>query len=129
MSVAWTSCTDPTLGTALEDMWVSPRDDVGNRQIRPWIAFDRGNAWESINLPRPPVDYGLLMNVANSSTRRERTAFRIVCDDCGSLSIKVADPVNAPSTTPVQCGRCGALRGTLADLRHLALRNGDIFEF
>jgi hypothetical protein len=46
-----------------------------------------------------------------------------------SLSIKVADPVNAPGATPVQCGRCGAVRGTLAELRDLARRGDDVFEF
>ena len=69
------------------------------------------------------------MNVENSPIPVERSGFKIVCNNCGSLSIKVADAVNAPSTTPVQCGRCGAIRGTLADLHHLALRGGDIFEF
>lgn len=62
-------------------------------------------------------------------TPGERSEFKIVCDNCGSLSIKVAKPVDAPGTTPVQCGRCGAIRGTLADLHELALRSRDVFEF
>jgi ribosomal protein S27E len=69
------------------------------------------------------------MRVEHSPTPRERSGFKIVCNDCGSLTIKVADPVNAPGATPVQCGRCGAIRGTLADLHDLALRSRDIFEF
>ena len=69
------------------------------------------------------------MSVENPPMPRERSGFEIVCNACGGLSIKVADPANAQDTTPVECVRCGAMRGTLADLRGLALRNGDIFEF
>jgi hypothetical protein len=61
--------------------------------------------------------------------KSERSHFKIVCEDCGSLSIKVADPANSPDTTVVQCGRCGAVRGTLADLHVLARSSHDIFEF
>lgn len=69
------------------------------------------------------------MSVEHLPTPPERSGFKIVCKDCGSLSIKVVDPANAPGTTPVQCGRCGTMRGTLAELHELALRNGDVFEF
>ncbi len=69
------------------------------------------------------------MSVDNLTTSVERSGFKIVCDDCGALSIKIADPVNAPDTTLVKCACCGAIRGTLADLRDVALRSGDVFEF
>jgi hypothetical protein len=52
-----------------------------------------------------------------------------VCEDCGSLSIKVADPLNSPLSTQVRCGRCGAIRGTLAELQSLAVDGRDTFEF
>jgi hypothetical protein len=55
--------------------------------------------------------------------------FKIVCEDCGSLSIKVADPANSPAATLVQCGRCSAVRGTVGDLHDLARRGTDLFEF
>jgi hypothetical protein len=71
----------------------------------------------------------MLMSVENSPTPRDRSGFKIVCNDCGSLSIKVTDPVHAVDTTPVECARCGSIRGTLADLRGLALSSGDVFEF
>jgi hypothetical protein len=61
--------------------------------------------------------------------KSERSNFKIVCEDCGSLSIKVVDPANSPDTTVVQCGRCSAARGTLADLHVLARSANDIFEF
>jgi ribosomal protein S27E len=58
-----------------------------------------------------------------------QSGFKIVCSDCGSLSIKVADPATAPATTSVNCGVCGAVRGSLADLHDLARRGTDLFEF
>jgi len=68
------------------------------------------------------------MNLAQESIR-ERSGFKVVCLDCGSLSIKAADLGNAPGETPIECGRCKAVRGTLADLQMLARRGGDMFEF
>jgi hypothetical protein len=59
----------------------------------------------------------------------ERSRFRVVCENCGSLSIKVADPANSPDAAIVLCGRCGAVRGTLADLHVLARSGHDVFEF
>lgn len=59
----------------------------------------------------------------------EKAGFKVVCDQCGSLSIKLTDPTNAASTTPIQCGKCNAARGTLAELQDLARRSTDMFEF
>lgn len=60
---------------------------------------------------------------------REQSRFKIVCDECGSLSIKVNDPATAPDDTVVRCGRCNAARGTLAELHDLARGSTDLFEF
>jgi len=60
---------------------------------------------------------------------REAAHFRVVCDVCGSLSIKLTDPVKGAISTAVQCGRWSAVRGTLADLHTLARGSGDVFEF
>jgi hypothetical protein len=60
---------------------------------------------------------------------RERSGLKIVCEECGSLSIRVVDPGAAPPATLIHCGRCNALRGTLADLHDLARRSTDVFEF
>lgn len=64
-----------------------------------------------------------------TSTIREALRFKVVCEACGSLSIKVADPANAPASTPVHCGRCNAVRGTLGELQDMARRGTDSFEF
>jgi hypothetical protein len=69
------------------------------------------------------------MMSAEDTAARERSRFKIVCEDCGSLSIKVAEPANSPNTTLVRCGRCNAVRGTLEELHDLARRGNDVFEF
>jgi predicted Zn finger-like uncharacterized protein len=66
---------------------------------------------------------------AEDTAAREPWRFKIVCEDCGSLSIKVADPANSPNATLVRCGRCNAVRGTLEELHDLARRGNDVFEF
>ena len=42
----------------------------------------------------------------------ENSEFKIVCDGCGSLTIKPIDSAHAASETKIQCGRCNAVRGT-----------------
>jgi ribosomal protein S27AE len=68
------------------------------------------------------------MNSAQQDIR-ERPGFKVVCRECGSLSIKMADFANAPADTRIECGRCTAFRGTLAELHVLARRGNDLFEF
>lgn len=68
------------------------------------------------------------MELANQTTV-ERAGFKIVCDHCGSLSIKLMDPDAVASAATIHCGRCNAVRGTLADLHDLARRGNDVFEF
>lgn len=46
--------------------------------------------------------------------------FKMVCDGCDSLGIVLDDGEGAPSSMPIRCSGCGALRGTLGDLRKLA---------
>jgi hypothetical protein len=48
--------------------------------------------------------------------------FQMVCRDCGSLAIKIEDPVGASPETVVNCGSCGTSRGTMGALRDLATR-------
>ena len=66
---------------------------------------------------------------AEDVVTRETSRFKIVCEACGSLSIKVADPANAPASTLVCCGRCGVVRGTLGELHDMARRSTDSLEF
>jgi hypothetical protein len=54
---------------------------------------------------------------------------KIVCEVCGSLSIKPIDPATASDSAEVHCRRCNAVRGTIADLRALARQSTGDFEF
>jgi hypothetical protein len=51
-----------------------------------------------------------------------KVEFQMVCGDCGSLAIKIENPVSASRKTIVFCGECGASRGTVGALRDLAVR-------
>ena len=61
--------------------------------------------------------------------RQGRTGLKVVCEECGNLSIKPIDPVNTPDDAEIHCRRCNAVRGTLGDLRELARKGADVFEF
>ena len=65
----------------------------------------------------------------NLDQQTKQSGFKIVCSDCGSLSIKATDPANTSVDTMIECRRCNAVRGTLADLQLLARRGRDVFEF
>jgi hypothetical protein len=72
----------------------------------------------------------VLMSVSMPSIENTlEQRFKIVCEDCGSLAIKVADPANSPATALVHCGRCNAVRGTVGGLHDLARRGTELFEF
>jgi len=69
------------------------------------------------------------MNVDQHQTEG-RPGLKVVCEECGNLSIKPIDPASAPDAlTKIYCRRCNAVRGTVADLRELARRSTDAFEF
>jgi hypothetical protein len=60
---------------------------------------------------------------------QQRPGLKIICEVCGSLSIKTIDPAGRPELAKIHCRRCNAVRGTLADLHELARRSADVFEF
>jgi hypothetical protein len=72
---------------------------------------------------------GAMMTSIEDAATRQRSRFKVICEDCGGLSIKVEDPANSPATVLVRCGRCNAIRGTLAELHEMARRSTDSFEF
>jgi hypothetical protein len=47
--------------------------------------------------------------------------FKIVCKICDALGIVFDCAEGAPSSTQIKCRHCGALRGTLGELRNLYL--------
>src|SRR5450631_4520484 len=108
---------------APDDLALSRMARHERKFVRPPIA--------SVGRPaaRNRVLTSFTMVSAEDTAARERSRFKIVCEDCASLSIKVADPANSPNATLVRCGRCNAVRGTLEELHDLARRGNDVFEF
>jgi hypothetical protein len=57
-----------------------------------------------------------------------RPAFKLVCVNCDALGIVLDHAEHAPSSTQIKCRYCGVPRGSLGDLRNLALSDRtDIF--
>jgi hypothetical protein len=57
------------------------------------------------------------------------SAFQLVCIDCDTLGIVLDYAEGASLSTPIKCRGCGGFRGTLADLRHMALpEQKEVFE-
>jgi hypothetical protein len=52
--------------------------------------------------------------------------FKLVCDNCNSVSIRIDVGEGAPPSTPIRCGHCDAPRGTLGNLRRLASKRGSL---
>jgi hypothetical protein len=50
-----------------------------------------------------------------------RPAFQLVCVNCDALGIVLDYAEDGPSSAQIKCRGCGAPRGTLGDLRNLAL--------
>jgi len=48
--------------------------------------------------------------------------FQMVCADCGSLAITIANPGETDREAIVHCGGCNSPRGTMGGLRDLAMR-------
>jgi hypothetical protein len=58
-----------------------------------------------------------------------RPIFQIVCAECDAVGIVVDYPEDAPVSTTIKCRQCGAPRGTLGNLRRLALSDRhDLFD-
>ena len=62
---------------------------------------------------------GILISGVSMNTNVE---FQMVCDECGSLTIKIKNPESKSRGAVVYCGHCGAARGTMGALRDLADR-------
>lgn len=52
------------------------------------------------------------------------TDYKMICEQCGSLTITLPVEAISSSRTVLSCGRCGAPRGTLQALRDRSNRIG-----
>jgi hypothetical protein len=56
-------------------------------------------------------------------------AFQLVCTKCDSVGVIIDHGELAPASTVVRCSHCEAARGTLGELRHLAISGRrDLFD-
>jgi hypothetical protein len=57
--------------------------------------------------------------------------FKLVCDDCGSLTVTLPFEADPDPQSILKCGRCGTERGTLQSLRERSLKSsaGDQADF
>jgi hypothetical protein len=64
------------------------------------------------------------MDCATEKELSDSADYKLICEQCGSLTITL--PVGAISSprTLLHCGRCGAPRGTLQSLRDRSNRIG-----
>jgi Zn finger protein HypA/HybF involved in hydrogenase expression len=47
--------------------------------------------------------------------------FKLVCDNCGSLTIVLPNETESAPLVVLKCGRCGSPRGTLQALREMSI--------
>jgi hypothetical protein len=59
----------------------------------------------------------------------EKAGFKVICDRCGNLSVKLPELSQQVATSVIRCGKCGEARGTLEELQHLARHGSTDFEF
>jgi ribosomal protein S27E len=69
------------------------------------------------------------MTNSKASQGAAALGFKIVCKTCGGLGIVFDCAEGGPSSTQIKCRHCGALRGTLGELRNLSSSGQhDLFE-
>jgi hypothetical protein len=56
-------------------------------------------------------------------------SFQLVCIECGSIGVVIDHGELAPPSAIIRCSHCSAARGTLGELRSLALSDRrDLFD-
>jgi hypothetical protein len=65
---------------------------------------------------------GFDMSVAANASLKDRQKFKLVCEQCGSLTVALPiEPQPGPCSV-LKCGRCGSPRGTLQSLRDASIQ-------
>jgi hypothetical protein len=54
--------------------------------------------------------------------------FKLVCENCGSLTVAIPIEPNPDPQEVIKCGRCGSPRGTLLMLRERSLQTDAPFD-
>jgi hypothetical protein len=67
---------------------------------------------------------GFDMGVEAHVTLMDRQAFKLVCEQCGSLAVALPIEAQPDPCSILKCGRCGSPRGTLQSLRDTSIQAG-----
>jgi hypothetical protein len=64
------------------------------------------------------------MGVETSVTLTGGQTFKLVCEQCGSLTVALPVEAQPDPCSILKCGRCGSPRGTLQSLRDTSIQAG-----
>ena len=64
------------------------------------------------------------MGVESSVALMDGQAFKLVCEQCGSLTVALPVEAQPDPCSILKCGRCGTPRGTLQSLRDTSIQAG-----
>jgi ribosomal protein S27AE len=64
------------------------------------------------------------MDVEFSRAPTDHSDYKLVCEQCGSLTVALPLEALLAPHSPLKCGRCGAPRGTLQALRAQSTKTG-----
>jgi len=76
-----------------------------------------------VSLPK----FGLMdfnMDIEANVTLLNRQTFKLVCEQCGSLTVALPVEARPDPCSILKCGRCGSPRGTLQSLRDTSIQAG-----
>jgi hypothetical protein len=64
------------------------------------------------------------MDIETGVTLMAGQTFKLVCEQCGSLTIALPIEARPDPCSILKCGRCGCARGTLQSLRDTSIQAG-----
>ena len=70
---------------------------------------------------RSPIS-GFDMSVAAKASLNDRQKYKLVCEQCGSLTVALPIEAQPGPGSVLKCGRCGSPRGTLQSLRDASIQ-------
>ncbi|QHO78405.1 hypothetical protein ACH79_43310 [Bradyrhizobium sp. CCBAU 051011] len=66
----------------------------------------------------------LNMDIETNAASMNRQTFKLVCEQCGSLTVALPVEALPDPCSILKCGRCGSPRGTLQSLRDTSIQAG-----
>jgi ribosomal protein S27AE len=64
------------------------------------------------------------MGIETNVSRMAGHTFKLVCEQCGSLTVALPIEAQPDPCSILKCGRCGSPRGTLQSLRDTSIQAG-----